>query len=128
MVVFADRPYTVPETSASPTVAAKVAVFPAPTSDITVGYTVRGTARSGNDYTALTGKITIPAGATSASIPVTIIDDVMGESTETILLVFTPYSSYTIGIQNANIIAIIDDDAELSTVTLTTASNTVATP
>ena len=128
VVVFADRPYTVSETSASPTVAAKVAVFPAPTSDITVGYTVRGTARSGNDYTALAGKITIPAGATSASIPVTIIDDAIGESTETILLVFTPHSSYAIGIQNANIIAIIDDDAELSTATLTTASNTVATP
>ena len=52
--------------------------------DHTFAYTVRGTATPGSDYTALSGTVTVLAGATTATIPVTIIDDSVGESIETV--------------------------------------------
>src|SRR5581483_5642435 len=42
---------------------------------VTVNYVVTGTAARGADYTALSGSVTIPAGATTATITVTPIDD-----------------------------------------------------
>ena len=39
-------------------------------SNLTVQYSVSGTALAGKDYQALTGSVTIPAGQTSASITV----------------------------------------------------------
>ena len=61
----------------------------APTSDITVKYTVGGTAAAGSDYTALSGTVTVPKGAKKATIPVTIIDDSVGEDNETVVLTLT---------------------------------------
>lgn len=43
--------------------------------DVTVLYAVGGTAAGGIDYTALSGSVTLPAGALSAAIPVLPIDD-----------------------------------------------------
>jgi hypothetical protein len=54
--------------------------------DITVSYTVSGTALAGTDYTALTGSVVIPAGDNSALIDVNVIDDKIIENTETVLL------------------------------------------
>ena len=42
---------------------------------LTVNYFVAGTAKSGTDYTALPGSVTIPIGASSANIVVTPIND-----------------------------------------------------
>ena len=43
-----------------------------------------GNANSGSDYTPLSGTLSVPAGATTATIPVTIIDDNVGEAAEEI--------------------------------------------
>ncbi|WP_346320927.1 Calx-beta domain-containing protein [Chitinophaga sp. YIM B06452] len=76
--------------------------------DITVNYTIGGTAGAGTDYTALTGTVVIPAGQSSVTVPVTAIDDQVIEATETVLLtlnggtsgslVFTGTGSATVNI------------------------------
>ncbi|MFC7527042.1 Calx-beta domain-containing protein, partial [Parapedobacter sp. GCM10030251] len=63
------------------------------TEDITVTYTVSGTAAAGSDYTALTGTVTIPAGQNSVSVPVAVSDDQVIEGTETVILTLTGGSS-----------------------------------
>src|SRR5437762_12821165 len=47
---------------------------------LTVYYSISGTATNGVDYTTLTGKVTIPAGAVSADIVVNPIDDNLHEA------------------------------------------------
>lgn len=53
----------------------QVTLDKAPTFDLTLAYTVTGTATAGLDYTALTGTVTALARATTATIPVTVADD-----------------------------------------------------
>ena len=55
-------------------------------SALDVYYTVGGTAQPGVDYQALPGLVTIPAGASSASITLTGRDDTVVEPSKTILL------------------------------------------
>ena len=54
--------------------------------DITVPYTVSGTADDGDDFNSLSGSVVIPAGETGVTIPVSVIDDSIEEETETITL------------------------------------------
>ena len=55
---------------------------------LSVYYTIGGTAVSGVDYAALSGVATIPAGQTSATIPVTPLGDTMSVSDATVSLAF----------------------------------------
>jgi hypothetical protein len=50
------------------------------TQPLTVNYTLAGTATAGSDYAALSGSVTIPAGAASATVDVAVLDDAMAES------------------------------------------------
>jgi len=69
----------------------------ATTSALTVDYTTAGTAISGIDYTAtLTGSVTIPAGASTATITVNPISDPQASS-PTLQLTLTGNNGYTIG-------------------------------
>lgn len=55
--------------------------------ELTVAYTVSGTAIANSDYVALSGTVTIPAGQlTSAPVPITPIDDSVGEGAETVIV------------------------------------------
>ena len=69
---------------------------PPPTSNITLGYTVGGTATPDTDYTALSGTVTVSAGATTATIPVTITDDSDPEGEETVVLTLTERAGYRV--------------------------------
>src|SRR5690606_34497708 len=42
---------------------------------LTVNYTVGGSATNGSDYELLSGSVTLPAGLSFATIPVSVIDD-----------------------------------------------------
>jgi hypothetical protein len=53
---------------------------------ITVFYAISGTASNGVDYEKLSGQVSIPAGASTADIRVTAIDDDLVEGTETVEL------------------------------------------
>jgi VCBS repeat-containing protein len=54
--------------------------------DTVVRYTVTGTATAGDDYTTLSGSVTIPAGQTTAFIDVSVLDDGIVEGAEDIVV------------------------------------------
>src|SRR2546429_64577 len=80
---------------------------------LTVYYTLAGTAQNGVDYQTLPGSVRIPAGASSATVTVTPIDDNRIEGDETVVL--TPSSSpgYTAGSPGSATIVIHDNDLPL---------------
>ena len=88
-------------------------------SDITVYYeTVDGTATAGSDYTAVAKTLLpIPAGATGASLSVTIIDDTDDtEGNETFTLRLSGATGATIS--NADATGTIIEDANLPAITI----------
>ena len=92
-VSFATGTHTAFETSGTHDV--EVTLNPAPLSDITLAYTVGGTAASGSDFTiASSGTLSVPRGAATATIPVTIIDDSVKEDNETVVLTLIDGAGY----------------------------------
>ncbi len=75
-----------------------------------VSYTVGGTASSGVDFTALPGTVTIPAGATSATVSVNPTDDTTDEPNETIIVTVTDTAAYDVAAAASASGTIIDDD------------------
>jgi hypothetical protein len=71
----------------------------APTGRITVIYSVAtgGAATPGVDYVALSGSVVVPTGASTASILVVVIDDLINDSGETVGITVTASPSYIIG-------------------------------
>jgi hypothetical protein len=84
--------------------------------DLTVQYRVSGTAGPGTDYVALAGTITIPAGASSAVITVTPLDDSLIESNETVIVTLLAASGYTVGTAAAATVKIASDDSSTAPV------------
>ncbi len=82
--------------------------------NITVTYTISGTATAGSDYTTLTGTMVIPAGSSSVSVPVHALDDDLIEPVETVIMNLTGASSsginFTIGTASSATVNIADDD------------------
>ena len=65
--------------------------------NVTVNYTVSGTATSGSDFTALSGSVSIPAtGTNDVTVTIPVINDAVAESTETVVLTITPGAAYKI--------------------------------
>ena len=82
--------------------------------DTVVSYSVAGTATSGTDYTALTGTVTITAGATSATIAVPVLDDTDVEGTETVIVTLDSVAgdpSVELGGVTTATVDITDDDS-----------------
>ena len=84
----------------------------APASAVTLSYTVGGTATPGTDYTALSGTVTVPAGATTATIPVTVIDDTAPESNETVVLTLAASGGYQVTSPGTHVLTIAANDAQ----------------
>jgi len=59
-------------------------------SDLTVNYSIGGTASNGVDYAALPGFVTIPAGSAYALIPIVPIDTGTSNVSKTVVLTLTP--------------------------------------
>ena len=90
----------------------------APSDGLTLGYSVTGTATAGNgnDFTIQnSGSLTIAAGATSADIPVAIIDDSSAENAETVILTLTGGTGYTVGSTSIHTLTITDNDGTTPT-------------
>ena len=81
------------------------------TSALTVQYGVNGKAVAGADYLALSGTITIPAGASTALITVTPLDDALVESNETVVVTLLPGPGHNIGTASVATVKIASDDA-----------------
>ena len=91
----------------------EVRLSPASTTDVTFTYTVGGTATAGSDFTiANSGTVTVLAGATTALIPVTLIDDTAGEGNETVVLKLVGNSGYGVGSPGTHTLTIVNDDDE----------------
>ena len=54
--------------------------------DVTVPFTVTGTAANPADYTITASPVTIVAGATTAAITITVVDDALNENDETVIV------------------------------------------
>jgi acetyl esterase/lipase len=65
--------------------------------DLTVRYTVAGTARNGADYAALSGSLVIPAGQTAAELRIEPIADGLLETAETVFVTLAPSPIYKVG-------------------------------
>ena len=85
---------------------------PALTTGITLRYDVSGNATGGgNDYSISgAGSLQVSAGASSASIPVSIIDDSTDEPNETVRLSLTSGSGYRLGARTVHTLTITDND------------------
>src|SRR5205823_6244273 len=78
--------------------------------DLTVNYTLGGTAQNGTDYQPSGTSVTIPAGAASATLAVMPIDDTEAESDETVVLTLTADAAYDVGPTNSATVTIHDND------------------
>ena len=92
--------------------------------DISVFYTVGGTAASGSDYTSLPGSVRIPAGATNATILIQPIDDTIVEPAETVILTLSLDPAYVLGDGRTATVYIYDNETNTPpAVTLTSPAN-----
>lgn len=89
--------------------------------ELTVFYTVNGSATNGTDYVTLSENVIIPTGSTTATVTVTPIDDALFEGPESVILTISPDASYTVGVPGAATVTITDD--ERPTVTLSATDN-----
>ncbi len=99
--------------------------------DTIVNYSVTGTAGSGSDFTALSGSVTILAGATSAVINVATIDNAILEDNETVIVTLTGTDDTDVTVDtapgaNTATVTIADDDT--ATVSITANNSTAAEP
>ena len=93
-----------------------------------VSYTVSGTATSGADFTALTNTITIPANQTSATIPISVLNDSTIEADETVTITLNSITSGdpTVSIDpaaSAATLTIFDEDSGVVSIATTTHGN-----
>ncbi|HOV87076.1 MAG TPA: C1 family peptidase [Syntrophobacteraceae bacterium] len=77
---------------------------------LTVSYSVKGTAVSGKDYSALSGKVVIPRGKASAKVVVSPVNDKRYEGRETVIVTVKSDSSYLVGSPSRAKVFIYDDD------------------
>ncbi|MDB9315366.1 S8 family serine peptidase [Spirulina sp. CS-785/01] len=68
---------------------------------LTVEYSLAGEAVNGEDYLPLTNTVTIPAGATTATIPVVPYHDYDSETEETVVINLTNAATYAVGSDNS---------------------------
>ncbi|RPD39634.1 Calx-beta domain-containing protein [Chitinophaga barathri] len=103
-----------------------------PAADVTVTYTISGSATADADYTALTGTAVIPAGSNSVSVPVTVLDDNFVELGETVIITLSGATSSgttcTIGTANNATVTIADDDANTLELEVTATQPNAAEP
>lgn len=82
------------------------------TGDLTVSYTMSGTAANGVDYTTLSGSVIIASGSTTATVTLTPIDDTGYEGTQTAIMTLTASpSTYSVGSPASATVSIADDDS-----------------
>ncbi|WP_442506481.1 Calx-beta domain-containing protein [Novipirellula sp. SH528] len=116
-VSFSTNNQSVVEGSGPVTITATLSA--ASDTDVTLPFTVTGTATGGSDFTITSSPITIAAGATSGNIIVTIIDDAEVEMPETVVIGMGTPTGATLGARTSQTITINDNEpVDLPTVKL----------
>ncbi len=86
--------------------------------NLTINYTVTGTASSGTDFTPLPGTATILASASSTTVNLAPVNDAFSEPLETAKVTITGNAAYIISPQASNVtLNIVDDDVQVVNVT-----------
>jgi hypothetical protein len=106
-VAFAAATSTAAESAG--TVSIPVALSAVATTPVTVAVTVGGTA-GGDDVSGIPASVTIPAGSRTAAIPVTVINDTVHESDETVVLTLASPQGATLATPAVHTLTIVDDD------------------
>ena len=97
------------------------------TAALTVNYTISGSATNGSDYASLSGSVVIAAGASSATVQVTPVDDAIDENNETVILTLAAGTGYQIGGANNDTVTIADNDGPAgNTVTIDATDDSAA--
>ena len=78
--------------------------------ELTVHFTVSGTGTPGSDYVALPASVTIPAGSASETMVVTLVDDTLPESEETVVVTLTVDPGYIVGVPGNATATIVSDE------------------
>ena len=111
-----------------------VILSPAPDTDLTLRYSLSGTATAGSDYaiagaTGSSGTVAVSSGRTSVSVPVAITDDSAEEESETVVLTLAAGRGYTVGRPATHTLTITDNDRtgppQVPSVSLSAAPNPV---
>ena len=76
---------------------------------LTVTFAIGGTARATSDYANVGVSVTVPAGATTFAIPVTVLDDKEVEPDETVVITLLAAAGYTVSSAPA-VVTIVDAD------------------
>lgn len=79
---------------------------------LTVNYTVSGTATEGSDYQSIGETVTIPAGQSSVTKTITVLDDNNLEGKERAIVRLSSAPAYTIGWPGNSTVFIADDEPE----------------
>ena len=91
-------------------------------SALAVNYSLSGSAVSGSDFLPLSGALTIPVGASSATLSITSVNDSVSESLETVVVRVSSAATYIVDpLANSATNSIVDDDVQVVTVTATDA-------
>lgn len=93
--------------------------------DLTVFYSVGGTATPGTDYSSLVGVVIIPAGSATATVQFQTMDDKNVEPDETVVVTISSDAAYTVSGSPAQI-TLTDDD--VLTVTIFPTDSSAAEP
>ncbi|MBO9728300.1 MAG: gliding motility-associated C-terminal domain-containing protein, partial [Chitinophaga sp.] len=113
-VIYVTNPVDAAEPSANGSFTVSLPAGYTAAEDVTVNYTVAGTATTGTDYTTLSNSVVIPAGKNSVSVAVNVIDDKIIENTETVVLTATGAAStsftFVAGSTNKSATVNITDD------------------
>lgn len=98
--------------------------------EVKINYTLAGTATAnGTDYTAVAQELTIPAGQTFVTVPLTIVDDSSQEPDETVIFNLTGATNATLGVNKTYTYTITDNDqprVNFSSATATGPENTAS--
>src|SRR6185295_19213267 len=86
---------------------------------LVVNLSVSGTATNGTDDAMIGSTVTIPAGAASATVTVTPVDDSLLEPAETVILTATAGAGYTVGSPSSGTVTITDNDTPVVTIAAT---------
>lgn len=89
----------------------RVALSAASGKTVRVNYSVSsGTAAAGADFAAGTGTLVFLPGETSKNVPVTMVNDSLSETNETVRITLSASSNGTLGTQSSHMLTILDDE------------------
>ncbi len=91
--------------------------------DVDVPFTLSGTATDGGtDYSITASPITIPAGATTQAITITVTDDALDETDETVIVTMGSPTNATQGVITVHTATITDNDDDQAALAIPTLS------